>query len=453
MPWLERSTLTLSFSAIAWALASGCHAESNVNASVLAAPSPPSMASAPRDAQSIATPRAPIDGHDFPDGVLALTWDDGPDQNTLKLAELLREARVSATFFVVGEWIDDLSQDPGWGRGIFETGHDFIPVLGDLVGLGHRIGNHTLHHVLLSAARPKELREEISGNQDRIAPFLTNELPLFRAPGGAWDKRASDVLDGDPALSRIIGPISWDVDEKDWENAVYNLCEHPRDCEDGPHGPRVKATVTAKAYLDTIARRGHGIVLMHDRVGDVGSTYALDVARVLVPALIARGFVFAAPVLRFSPLTARMRANAWTDVDPESLVLTDVDGDGRADACIRAAGRVVCAVSEVEHDDSDAPHVVFRAPRGRVREVMIDDEHPRADPTRWGDLNGDGRMDECFADGHSVSCALRGPAGLLRATVWLDEPVQSFALGDVNGDGRDDLCTMTREGLACAISP
>ena len=34
--------------------------------------------------------RAQRDGRGFPEGVLALTWDDGPDVNTLALGEYLR---------------------------------------------------------------------------------------------------------------------------------------------------------------------------------------------------------------------------------------------------------------------------------------------------------------------------------------------------------------------------
>ena len=454
MPCLGRATDALCVVLLSALVGVGSHradAALCVDAAVGLAPE----GAGPVGASSAPTPRQPIDGRAFPEGVLALTWDDGPDRDTLELARFLHQERVPGTFFVVGEWVEQLSQDPGWGRGVFATGHARLPVLAELVALGHRIGNHTQHHVLLTAASPAQLQRELAQNQLAIAPFVAERLPMFRAPGGAWNDAAARALDAAPELSALVGPISCDVDQKDWENAVYDLCQRPSDCEPGPRGPRVKASVTAKAYLDAIVSRGHGIVLLHDRVGDVGSRYALDVARALVPALVARGYVFAAPVLGFSTLSLRMPADAWPAVDPASLVLADVNGDGRADACVRAGGRVVCALSELERDALGLPRTVFRAPRTPI--------HPpswvggalrgEANGSHHGDLNGDGRPDACASDGDGVSCALAGPHGLLAATRWLRQPVSAFALGDVNGDGRADLCAWTPEGLACAMAP
>jgi peptidoglycan/xylan/chitin deacetylase (PgdA/CDA1 family) len=61
------------------------------------------------------SPHTRVDGRTFPDHVIALTWDDGPDASTLHLASYLKRHRISATFFVVSSWIDGLSDDPGDG--------------------------------------------------------------------------------------------------------------------------------------------------------------------------------------------------------------------------------------------------------------------------------------------------------------------------------------------------
>src|SRR5262249_44137341 len=74
--------------------------------------------------------RAFVRGDDFPEGVFALPWDDGPDRETLALARYLHERRVSATFFVVSEWVDGPSADPGVGEGVYRTGYHHLPVLG-----------------------------------------------------------------------------------------------------------------------------------------------------------------------------------------------------------------------------------------------------------------------------------------------------------------------------------
>src|SRR5262249_36623358 len=85
-------------------------------------------------------------GADFPDGVVALTWDDGPDAGTLALARWLHADHVSGTFFVVGEWIDGVSDEPGVGPRVHESGYAVLPILETLVRLGHRLGSHTRNH-------------------------------------------------------------------------------------------------------------------------------------------------------------------------------------------------------------------------------------------------------------------------------------------------------------------
>ncbi len=342
-----------------------------------------------------------IDGRAFPDHVLALTWDDGPDQSTLRLASYLASHRISATFFVVDEWAGDLSEEPGRGAHEFETGYRFIPVLGDLVALGHRLGNHTANHVLLASAKASVVDFELRENQKNIDPFLTNELRVFRSPGGAWDDDAGVVVDSDPALGGLVGPVRWDIDRKDWEASLYCRSDRPAvECEPAApgHRSRVRAEVTARRYLDSIAKTGRGIVLFHDRVGDVGSDYALRVARHVIPDLEARGYVFAPPVLAFSPFRPRLgdplTADWVASLDPSTMTFTDVDGDGRADLCGRGTGGFGCARS-VERPGTSAdgrPETVFAwsrewsaavRPQGRVRSAASalqgDSERRRAD--------------------------------------------------------------------------
>ena len=172
---------------LAWAVL-GCEGNPRLAAARVTTPGVIARGPAPRAPPPLV--RAQLDGRSFPDKLLALTWDDGPDANTLALASYLNREHVSATFFVVREWSHGLSDEPGSGKKEFETGYQYLPILGDLVGLGHRVGNHTLNHVLLSQARPDLLDLELKENQENIDPFLINELRIFRAPGGAWSAPA-----------------------------------------------------------------------------------------------------------------------------------------------------------------------------------------------------------------------------------------------------------------------
>jgi peptidoglycan/xylan/chitin deacetylase (PgdA/CDA1 family) len=379
----------------------------------LTAPPPPPASSPPSAPPTPPPPRPQLDGRAFPDKVLALTWDDGPDARTLELARYLRAQHVAATFFVVAAWVEGVSSDPGAGSGVFATGHARLPVLGDLVALGHRIGNHTLNHVLLSDAGAAGVTRQLRESQALLEPFLGNGLRLFRAPGGAWNAEASAAVEADPVLRRLAGPVRWDVDGKDWEGSLYCHSERPLvECEPAAPGgaSRVKPKVIARRYLAAVEAAGHGIVLLHDRVGHVGSRYALDVAEALVPELIARGYVFAAPVLRFSSPTPRAGVDLGGAPPPTPgppVTLEGVDG-----------------------------------------------------PIQLGDVNGDGRPDACGLRGEGVVCALSAGRAFTRPSLWLGAAEidaagwrDGFRLRDVDGDGRADVCGVGPGGVSCGLAP
>jgi peptidoglycan/xylan/chitin deacetylase (PgdA/CDA1 family) len=417
--------------------------------------------------------RPQLDGRAFPDGLLALTWDDGPDANTLALASYLAESRVSATFFVVREWSHDLSADPGSGKKEFETGYEFLPILGDLVALGHRVGNHTLNHVLLNHARPELLDLELKSNQENIDPYLINELRIFRAPGGAWNAPASWVTDADPYLYDLVGPIRWDVDRKDWESSLYCRSDRPAtECESlGSGGERrVKPEVVARRYLASIDSAKHGVVLFHDRVGDVGSSYALAIAERVIPALRAHGYAFVAPVLEFGEAAPRL-ASASDDAGPAatarpSLLLGDLDGDGRRDVCVHTPGDRRCArsVEIVGTEEDRRPRTVFE-PSPAPDPLSSCAARFESEDIALADVNGDGRADVCATLGFGVACAIMLPSGECgpeaKWSLWAAQespasrPFRGEAqvrFGDVDGDGKDDACTISERGIDCALS-
>lgn len=317
--------------------------------------------------------RLPMRGVDFPDRVLALTWDDGPDAHTLELARFLHEAHVSATFFVVGSWHEGLSEEPGVGATKLATGYDHQPILAELARLGHRVAHHTKNHVLLGHVRGDRLRDQLAP-----LPLPGDRVEMFRAPGGFWTPESAvafeDAADG-AALAKLVGPIHWDIDAKDWECSLYCRSDAPAtECEPGPipGERRVRPETVARRYLARIEEAKRGIVLLHDRVGDVGSTYALDVARALVPELVRRRYVFAAPVLGFgAPVTV-------TAPPPRGTHTADLNGDGRDDRCEATDEGIACALAS---PDGFEPPTSWWT--GRLSEFTL------------ADVNGDGRADLC----------------------------------------------------------
>lgn len=177
-------------------------------------------------------------------------------------------------------------------------------------------------------------------------------------------------------------------------------------------------------------------------------------------------------------------------IDADSLVIGDVDGDGRADACGRDAGGLVCALAahgfaaarwstafgdgDTRPDTSASLAVVD----GRVCGLAVEgivcvargeapavrSAWPAADALAWAaDLDGDGVPDWCATSAHGTACGLAAEAALSDAGApWafsqggvLDDvnpAPDTMAAADIDGDGLADLCALDGDRIACARS-
>lgn len=123
---------------------------------------------------------------------IALTFDDGPSAlMTPQLLDGLKERKVVATFFVLGEAAE---QNPELILRMKEE--------------GHLIGNHTYHHVQLTAVSEAVFKEEIRQTNEVLKQITGEEPQFIRPPFGAWRK----------SLEKELGmiPVLWDVDPLDW---------------------------------------------------------------------------------------------------------------------------------------------------------------------------------------------------------------------------------------------
>lgn len=92
---------------------------------------------------------------------VALTFDDGPSEYTVELSRGLKERRVQATFFLLGENME--------GR---------RKMVEELVKDGHLIGNHSYHHVQLNKLSIEEATGEIE-KTNRLIREWTGEAPVY----------------------------------------------------------------------------------------------------------------------------------------------------------------------------------------------------------------------------------------------------------------------------------
>lgn len=128
-------------------------------------------------------------------GAIALTFDDGPSESTLKLLDLLDYYRAKATFFQCGA---NAARLPAVARAVVDAGHE--------------VGNHTDSHPFLHLKNRKFIRMEIATAQRRIADASGATPRLFRAPYGVrWFGLGS--------VQKELGltGVTWSVIGLDWK--------------------------------------------------------------------------------------------------------------------------------------------------------------------------------------------------------------------------------------------
>jgi peptidoglycan-N-acetylglucosamine deacetylase len=116
---------------------------------------------------------------------VALTFDDGPHQQTLKILGVLERRNVKATFFVTGKHLEQNSE-----------------IAESIFFKGHIMGNHTWSHSWwFDFFSPGKMHAELVRTASLIET-LTGKKPLFfRPPYGVIN----------PMLSRALRKLPWSV--------------------------------------------------------------------------------------------------------------------------------------------------------------------------------------------------------------------------------------------------
>ena len=151
---------------------------------------------------------------------------------------------------------------------------------------------------------------------------------------------------------------------------------------------------------------------------------------------------------------------AWSDARGfdapkywSTLRLADVDGDGRADACIRTATELRCHLANGTGFASAAESVAA------LRDASGWSAHDNYATLRAADLDADGADELCARANAGLRCwdraadgtwtALSGPA-LGDADGWsAPRYYETIRLGDVDADGRADVCARSASGVMC----
>ncbi|MFL6583532.1 MAG: polysaccharide deacetylase family protein [Chthoniobacterales bacterium] len=128
---------------------------------------------------------------------VAMTFDDGPHTTlTPKLLDILAAHHMKATFFVLGECVQ---QNP--------------EVLQRAAREGHEIASHSWSHPNLAKMSDESVRSQLQRTDDIIRTTINARPTLFRPPYGSITPRQKRAIH-DQFGYRII---LWDVDPLDWK--------------------------------------------------------------------------------------------------------------------------------------------------------------------------------------------------------------------------------------------
>lgn len=172
---------------------------------------------------------------------IAITFDDGPSRTcTGRLLDGLKERKVKATFFLIGQ---NVKENPGLVERIYKE--------------GHLIGNHTYHHVEITKVSDEEARREIEDTDAVISAITGKHVEYMRPPFGAYQKGLELELE--------VFPVMWTIDPLDW--TTENVDEI------------VNKVVTEAEEND--------IILLHDCYDS-----SVDAALLIIDILQEKGFEF-----------------------------------------------------------------------------------------------------------------------------------------------------------------
>ncbi|HEX7945380.1 MAG TPA: glycosyltransferase [Phenylobacterium sp.] len=189
-------------------------------------------------------------------GLVALTFDDGPDRRwTPKILDILKAKHAPATFFVIGK---NMSENPD--------------IVAREVDEGHDVGNHTWTHPNIAEIPVAETSVELSATQRLFETITGRSMRLFRPPyfGDAEPSTPQEVaplLDGQAQGYIAVGLR---IDPDDWKK---------------PDPKRIIATALDR--LDDTVRPGQ-VVLLHDSGGDRSRT--VEALPGLIDAIRANGY-------------------------------------------------------------------------------------------------------------------------------------------------------------------
>lgn len=177
--------------------------------------------------------------------VIALTFDDGPNTSTtVQVLDLLEKYQVRASFFLVGDNINEES----------------AKVVKRAFDLGCEINNHSKTHSYMNEMTEENIKAEIEFVDNKVKEITGRSTVFFRPPYIAVNDTMYDCID----MPFISGAGC-----NDWDNNV---------------SVEKRLRILSRSVRDGV------IILLHDAQGNDKTVEMLDT---LIPQLLEEGYQFA----------------------------------------------------------------------------------------------------------------------------------------------------------------
>ncbi|MBX3160211.1 MAG: polysaccharide deacetylase family protein [Deltaproteobacteria bacterium] len=161
---------------------------------------------------------------------LLLTFDDGPNpETTPKVLDLLKERKLHAIFFMVGEMVDPKKTKKA------------AAIVQRILDEGHVIATHTWRHRDLCKIKADDAAAEIDHGRELIEKASGFRTAWFRTPGGVRCTRLEEML-----AERHLAHFHWDIDSQEWKK------------------DRTVEKVVKMITNDIARAQSRSVVLMHD---------------------------------------------------------------------------------------------------------------------------------------------------------------------------------------------
>ena len=197
---------------------------------------------------------------------------------------------------------------------------------------------------------------------------------------------------------------------------------------------------------------------IHNIIGRSSSPTSMATAKVICARETRKASCARSPRATRSARRSAARNGAMTAVGRTFNITrrsnsADVDGDGKADVCARAAAGIICELSSGAEFPTAVTGPAWSDANGWANPQYYN-------TIQFVDMDGDGKADVCgraaagvvceLSDGKSFPTEIQGPAWS-DAEGWAAPEYEStIRFADIDGDGKVDVCGRSAAGIVCS---